>query len=68
MTQVLMVGDPFDGVTLHGPFDTHDEAADYGERRFTNDTWWVVPVTEPVQPAPALGNVTAPRHDPEWED
>lgn len=39
---VVAVGDPFDGVRLVGPFDSHDDAIEYGME--CGETWTAVPV------------------------
>jgi len=43
---VVAVGSPFDGVTLYGPFISHDEAVEYGEG--FDDVWNAVTLTPPV--------------------
>jgi hypothetical protein len=40
-TFILIVGSPFDGMHFYGPFESHDDAAEYGEANFDGDTWWV---------------------------
>lgn len=45
---VVAFGNPFDGITLEGPFDTADEATGYAERSSDDfGDWNVVEVAEP---------------------
>ena len=43
---VVVLGSPFDGMKLFGPFDTMDDAHRYGEGWDGND-WWLVEVSPP---------------------
>ena len=54
---VLLVGDPIDGLTVHGITGPDDPRI---EERFGNDTWWVAPV-RPVEPATSA----VPRPNPQ---
>jgi hypothetical protein len=38
----VAVGNPFDGVTLFGPFYNSEEADEWGES--VQDDWWVVEI------------------------
>lgn len=41
----LMVGNPFDGMALHGHvhgWKDPDEASEFAERNFKNFEWWVI--------------------------
>jgi hypothetical protein len=42
---IIVVGDPIDGFTFDGPFETHDEALQLAEtgRSYTG-TWWIAPL------------------------
>lgn len=42
----IMMGNPIDGVTLEGVFDSCEEAASYAEtHKFIRDgDWWAVPI------------------------
>jgi hypothetical protein len=43
---VVVVGNPFDGMAIHGPFDEIEDANQYGE--YTNeDYWWVLELVTP---------------------
>ena len=42
---VVVTGNPFDGLTVEGPFDDHESALAYGEVQ--SDDWRVVPVQRP---------------------
>ncbi|KKM23346.1 hypothetical protein LCGC14_1616170 [marine sediment metagenome] len=44
---VLVVGNPFDGLDLVGPFEDPDEASVWAVDEYKNDTWWVMEVTLP---------------------
>lgn len=47
---ILITGNPVDGFTHEGPFDTHDDGVLYAER--TDDgveSWWVVPLHAPTR-------------------
>jgi hypothetical protein len=46
---VVISGNPFDGLKIHGPFSDGNEANDWasGSSELKNETWWVVSVTEP---------------------
>ena len=48
---VLVVGNPFDGLELYGPFRTPPEAHEFAENWFLDEDWQVVPVASPG-PAP----------------
>ena len=43
---VVVVGDPVEGFSYHGPFDTSEDACEYGDfHRGSNvDEYWVVPL------------------------
>jgi len=43
---ILAVGNPFDGITLYGPFEDTEQACDYAEHEFANETWWLPDVME----------------------
>lgn len=38
---VVVTGGPIDGITLHGPFNSYDEAADWADRVWHTDSWWI---------------------------
>ena len=44
---VVAFGNPFDGVTLYGPFPTWDDAADFGEAESDQSDWFVVSLESP---------------------
>ncbi|KKM60573.1 hypothetical protein LCGC14_1540590 [marine sediment metagenome] len=44
---VLVVGNPFDGLGLLGPFEDPDEACEWALTELKYDTWWVMEVTLP---------------------
>jgi hypothetical protein len=41
----VAAGDPFDGVTLYGTFDTHDHAVEWASEEI-EDTWWIVEIKD----------------------
>lgn len=43
--KVVLVGNPIDGMSAHGPFDTYEQACGFGEG--VDDTWMVTPMEEP---------------------
>lgn len=44
---VVLVGNPIDGMTIHGPFEDGNEAGDWAQSEFQDDTWWIVEVKKP---------------------
>lgn len=42
---VIVIGNPFDGMTVVGPFDDPDTASAYGEDQ--EDDWWIVTLQKP---------------------
>ena len=48
---VIAVGNPFDGITLHGPIVPNTpETEEFLENECRNETWWIIE----VQPIPVL--------------
>ena len=49
---VVVVGNPFDGMTIHGPFATGDEANEWADCNDKTDLdnvdWWVICLESPV--------------------
>ena len=49
---VVVVGDPFDGMSIYGPFPTGDEANDWAQCNGKTDLedvdWWVVRLESPL--------------------
>jgi hypothetical protein len=43
---ILVVGNVVDGIVFDGPFDSQDEAHDYGER-IRKGEWIIAPLREP---------------------
>ena len=41
---VVVVGDPFEGMAIYGPFKTGVDAVWWAERKHANDVWWAVPL------------------------
>lgn len=44
---VIAVGNPFDGLTLIGPFDDGGKAVDVARLLYPRDEWYVVPLESP---------------------
>lgn len=42
----IAVGNPFDGIILHGVFNTAEDANYYAEGNFTNEEWWIKEIEE----------------------
>ena len=47
MSDVLVVGNPFDGMAIVGPFDHPEDASSYAEKFCGGEDWHMVPVEEP---------------------
>jgi len=45
---VIALGNPFDGMTIYGPFYDAELAVEYAEGNFQSDDWWIMDV-EPVE-------------------
>ncbi len=41
---IILVGNPVDGVTALGPFDTGDDALCYAEDYLRDEDFWVTPL------------------------
>lgn len=42
---VLVVGAPWQGLTIHGPFDSDEEATAYQNHYlYKEDFWWIMPI------------------------
>lgn len=39
---VIAVGNPFDGLTLYGPYESAEIASETAEQQFSGEEWWVV--------------------------
>ena len=40
-------GNPVDGFTFHGPFQSNEEATTWAERRL-DESWWIVKLYKPT--------------------
>jgi hypothetical protein len=40
----IIVGDPIDGITVHGPFFDSDDAVEWAERFTSDQHWWVTEI------------------------
>lgn len=47
MQYCVAQGNPFDGVTLYGPFETSEEASEWAESNDGNFDWWIVNLNAP---------------------
>lgn len=43
---VLAIGNPFDGMSVLGPFEDSEQASAYAEQ-YRLDEWWTIEVDEP---------------------
>lgn len=41
---VVVMGNPFDGLEIRGPFENVDDANDWADQNLRDETWWVVEV------------------------
>lgn len=44
---VVVVGNPFDGMTCWGPFQSYEQASAYAEK--CEGDWWIVDIHRPGQ-------------------
>lgn len=46
---VVISGNPFDGMTVHGPFSEANEANEWASANnaLRDESWWVVPMESP---------------------
>lgn len=49
MRYCVAQGNPFDGVTLYGPFETSEEADDWAAANDGNFDWWIVNLNDPKE-------------------
>ena len=42
---LVAIGSPFDGISLFGPFDVHEDALEWAELKVKNEDWWIVTTT-----------------------
>lgn len=47
MKWVICWGNPFNGLSLEGPFDSPQEAGDYAAESAGRDTWLIIAVSAP---------------------
>jgi len=47
MKYAVAFGNAFDGHNFYGPFDSSDEAIDYGSEREGGEGWFVIPLEVP---------------------
>lgn len=47
MKYILIFGNPVDGFTYLGPFDSTEEANDYADDKIRRDDWWVAILDKP---------------------
>jgi hypothetical protein len=48
MMHILIVGNPMDGFSYFGPFESVEDAIEYGEKNFAEDEWWVSELNKEV--------------------
>jgi hypothetical protein len=44
---IIIFGDPIKGFNFRGPFDDHQDAADYADVNEPNEYWWVAELDPP---------------------
>lgn len=44
---ILITGNPIDGLTFVGPFDTRDEAIEFGQVNAEGGDWWIANLEPP---------------------
>jgi hypothetical protein len=44
---VVVVGNPFDGIRLIGPFEDGNDANEWADENCNNEEWWVVNIIDP---------------------
>lgn len=47
---IVCHGNPFDGMSLVGPFDDPGKANDYADQHIKNTDWWIVSPQQPKEP------------------
>lgn len=47
MSVIVITGNPVSGLNFYGPFDTANEAVEYGHRNDEGGDWWVAPLVTP---------------------
>jgi hypothetical protein len=45
---VVVVGNPFDGLMIYGPFADHNDAEMFGSLDNNGEDWWVVELEDPA--------------------
>jgi len=43
----VAVGNPFDGISLFGPFSTGGDADKWAEGQHLQDNWWIININHP---------------------
>lgn len=46
---VVVAGNPFDGMTIFGPFNNGDEAEYWADDNVRDTDWWLVALTSPEE-------------------
>lgn len=44
---VVVVGNPFDGIRLIGPFEDGNDANEWADENCDTEDWWVVNIIDP---------------------
>ncbi len=47
MNYVTVIGNPFRGLKLYGPFDTPDEATDFATDTANHEEWYTLALRDP---------------------
>lgn len=44
----ISIGNQSDGFSFEGPFNDPEAAAEYGDRVYPGDTWWLIELVQPT--------------------
>lgn len=50
---VIVIGNPIDGISIHGPFEDMEDAHEWAENN--SDEWWCAWLREPREPKQITG-------------
>lgn len=49
MPYIVVIGNPIDGFTHHGPFGDFEEASEFGDSNMISSEWWAVTLNPPTK-------------------
>lgn len=47
--QVIVAGNPIDGISIHGPFESEEDATLWAEKNLSDQTWWMTDLEVPPE-------------------